>query len=100
MLEWLVPSSLFWPIAAIILGGSPLEFRGGGMVRHSIGLLITYGLFLVIWWVARAALRGPLGATAAMLAATAITSVLLPLTSRVAYRLIGVRITGPLFAGG
>lgn len=94
MVEWLVPISLFWIIAAVYLGGADIRIRGGSGPREMLGLLLTFGVFLGVWALLRMLvggfLNGPLTVAIALVGA----AVLLPLISRLTFRIVGVRITG------
>ena len=56
-MEWLVPICLFWTLAALYLGGWPVEIVGGGGVRQVIGLVNTFLLFIIVFAGLRAVLR-------------------------------------------
>ena len=92
MVEWLAPISLYWTMAALYLGGFPINIEGGGGGRHTLGVFITFALFLVVWFVARMVLRGPVGTVGAVISACLIATVLLPLLARGAFAVLGVRI--------
>lgn len=92
MLIWLVPVGLFWSFAALYLGGFAIEFEGGSGPRQVLGLLVTYVLFLVVWYAARLALGG-LGIVLGEIAFPLLVAVLtLPLTARIGFGLFGTRI--------
>ena len=93
MVEWLAPIALFWSTAALYLGGFRIEFKGGGALRHTGGLIGTFALYLVAWWALRAVLRGPLGTLGGIATACIIVTVLLPIISRIGFMIMGVRIT-------
>lgn len=91
MVEWLVPVSLFWALSALYLGGGHVRIEGGAL-RQFIGLLDTFVLYLVVWWVVRMLARGA-GVIPSILIATAIASLLLPVLSKVGFRIMGVRLS-------
>ncbi len=91
MVEWLVPVSLYWALAALYLGGGHVRIEGGA-VRQFIGLIDTYVLYLVVWWAVRAAVRG-MGVIPSVLIATAVASLLLPVLSKIGFRIMGVRLS-------
>jgi hypothetical protein len=80
-------------MTALYLGGFPLHMDGGGAGRQLAGLLVTFALYLVLWFAFRALLRGPLGTAGGIAVACLIATLLLPLLARVAFRILGVRIT-------
>lgn len=93
VVEWLPPICLFWTVIALYLGGFELEIRGGGGVRQLIGVLDTFVLYLAVWALLRMVLRGPLGTIGGIAAACVITTVLLPILSRIGFLIVRVRIT-------
>lgn len=93
MVEWLAPIALFWTMTALYLGGFPLHIEGGGAGRQLSGVLVTFTLYLAIWFALRALLRGPLGTVPGIAVSCLIATLLLPLLARVAFRILGVRIT-------
>jgi hypothetical protein len=80
-------------MAALYLGGFPLHVKGGGGGRHTLGVFVTFALYLLVWFGLRAALRGPAGTVGAVAFACLIATVLLPFLARIAFRVLGVRIT-------
>ncbi|MFQ5690510.1 MAG: hypothetical protein ACE5HQ_09590 [Gemmatimonadota bacterium] len=92
MVEWLVPVGLFWIAAAVYLGGMPVEIEGGGGVRQLLGLAVLFALFLVVWAAARAVLGGVGPRLGRVVLPTLVTVLLLPLTSRLAFRILGIRL--------
>jgi hypothetical protein len=93
VVEWLAPVALFWTMAALYLGGFPLTIEGGGGARQFLALLITFALYLAVWFGLRAVLRGPAGAIGGVAIACLVATVLLPLLARVGFRAFGVRIS-------
>lgn len=92
MVEWLVPVSLFWTLTALYLGGFRLDIQDGPGYRNLGGLLLSFALFLGAWWGLRAGLSAALPATAALVVATLIVILLLPVVTRVGFRALGLRI--------
>lgn len=92
MLEWLVPISLYWVVAAVYLGGFPLEFEGRSGVWQVIGILATFAAFLLVF----AGLRMALGGVGPMLGRivlpTTVAILVFPLLARLGFGLVGVRI--------
>jgi hypothetical protein len=93
VVEWLAPVALFWTMAALYLGGFPLKIEGGSGGRQFIALLVTFALYLAVWFGLRAVLRGPAGVVGGVIIACLIATVLLPLLARVGFRAFGVRIS-------
>ena len=92
MLEWLVPISMFWILAAIYLGGWPVEIVGGSGVKQVIGLVDSYVLYLVVWAILRAVLGGLGGLMWSVVIPTAVASLALPAIVWAGYIVVGVRI--------
>lgn len=92
MLEWLIPIGLFWIVAAIYLGGYPLEFENGSGPREILGLLLTLVLFVGVW----AGLRAALGSVGGFIGRVAIPTLVVAIgfgwLARVAFRVTGVTI--------
>lgn len=97
LVEWLTPVAAFWTLAAMYLGGTAIRIQGGGGLRQIGGLLVTFALFLGVFAAARAILSGTLGVTLTVIVGTGAAALLLPILSRVGFRVLGVRISG---AGG
>ena len=87
---WLVPVVLFWMVAALYFGGLTVEVRGGSGFGQFVGLLLTFGLFLVVWGVLHRLVGADTlkGVVVASLAAV----LALPIEARVGFRLMGARI--------
>ena len=93
MVEWLAPVALFWTMAALYLGGFPLNIEGGGGARQFLALIVTFALYLAVWFGLRSVLRGPAGAIGAVAIACLLATALLPLLARAGFRVFGVRIS-------
>jgi hypothetical protein len=90
-LVWLLPVGLFWPIAALYLGGM-LELRGGKPLVEMLGLGLCFVLSLVVWWGLRKVLT-PIGPKLGGIALpTALMLAALPLILIIGYRLVGIRL--------
>jgi hypothetical protein len=90
-LVWILPIGLFWPIAALYLGGM-LELKGGKPLIEMIGLVLCYVLSLGVWWVLRKLLT-PIGPKlGAIVLPTLLMLAALPLILIVGYRLVGIRL--------
>jgi hypothetical protein len=98
-MEWLVPLSAFWLIAALFLGGSPAEIEGGGGVRQLLGLVASLVIYLAVWFGLRAGLGAALPSALAIALATVVAAALIPIWCRLAYRVVGLQVVGPTFAG-
>ena len=92
MVEWLVPVSLFWTMAALYLGGFRLDIEDGPGIRNLGGLLISFALFLGVWWGLRTGLGAALPALAAVVVAVIVALLLLPVLTRIGFRAMGLRI--------
>lgn len=92
MVQWLVPVCLFATLSALFLGGFPIRFQGGGGPRELVGLLLSFGLYLVLWGALRAALTTPLGAAAGLIVPSAAASLAIPGICWAGFRMAGVRI--------
>lgn len=92
MVEWLVPVSLFWTLTALYLGGFRLDIQDGPGYRNLGGLLLTFVLFLVVWWAVRTGLGAALPLVAAVAVAALVAGLLLPVLTRVGFRVMGLRI--------
>ena len=87
---WLVPTVLFWLVAVLYFGGLTVEVRGGTGFRQFVGLMLTYGLFLVVWGV----LHSLVGADTAKgaLVASAVAVVGLPIEARLGFLVMGASV--------
>jgi hypothetical protein len=87
---WLVPVVLFWLVAVLYFGALTIEVRGGTGFRQFVGLVLTFGLFLVVWGV----LHSLVGADTVKgaLVASAVAVVGLPIEARVGFRLMGASV--------
>ena len=90
---WLIPLALFWPLAALYLGGTAIRIEGGGGVRQIAGLLLHFALFLGVWLGTRTLMTSLASGVVLTLVVPALLVVLLlPVLARVAFRIVGVRI--------
>ncbi len=92
VVAWLAPLALFWSVAALYLGGFPIQIEGGGGGRHLLGLAGTLVLYLVVWYLLRLGLNSVVPPIGAVIFACALTVLLLPLLAKIAFRIVGVRI--------
>ena len=89
MLDWLLAGVLFWVASAIYFGGLERDVHGGTGLRQFLGLLVTYAIFLGVWF----ALHRVIGPTAkGLLIASAGAALLLPLWARLGFMVVGARV--------
>jgi hypothetical protein len=100
MAEWLVPIALFWTLSALYLGGFPIRIVGGSGLTQFLGLVLTFALYLVVWWALRMGIQSALPSIATVIVATLVASALFPVLSLVAFRVFGIRITRGAHAHG
>jgi hypothetical protein len=100
MVEWLVPISLFWTLSALYLGGFAIHIEDRGALRQVVALLLMFVFYLVVFWAVRTGLGGAMPAIPAVIVASLVAGVLIPLLARVAFRAFGVRISGAAHAHG
>ena len=93
MVSWLVPISVFWIVAALYLGGAAIRIEGGGGPRQLSGLALLFVLFMVVGVVGRVLLTDIVGAGFAVVFATLLGVILVPALAKLAFRVVGVRIT-------
>ena len=89
---WLVPICGFLLVGSMYLGGAPIRFRGGGGVRQTLGLLLSFAAFLTVAVLLRGLLDGVMHTFFAVLLSTIAALLLLPVVCRVGFRVMGVRI--------
>lgn len=89
---WLVPICAFLIAAPMYYGGMPIRFEGGGGVRQSGGLLLSFAAYLAAAVLLRGLLEGAMPLFFAVLLSTIAALLLVPAISRVAFRIFGVRI--------
>lgn len=94
MVPWLVPIALFWPLAALYLGGAAITMEGGGGVRQASGLLLHFVSYLGIYALLRAGLSGLIGPVlGGVVVPIVLTSILLPVLAKLAFGIAGVRLS-------
>ena len=93
MIGWLVGITAYWTLAALYLGGASIEIEGGGGGRQLAGVFLHFAIFLVVYTVARSLLGAMLNAGLGVGLGLVVGAVLLPITAKLAFRLVGVRIT-------
>lgn len=96
---WLVPICAFLIAAPMYYGGFPIRFEGGGGIRQSGGLLVSFAVYLAAAVLLRGALEGMMSTFFAVVISTIVALLLVPLISRLVFRVFGVRIVGAEEAG-
>lgn len=89
MLDWLWAGILFWVASAIYFGGLERDIHGGTGFRQFLGLLVTYVIFLAVWFFIHKAI-GP--TPKGLLIALAGAALLLPLEARLGFMVVGARV--------
>lgn len=94
MVAWLVPIALFWPLAAMYLGGAAITIEGGGGVRQMGGLFLHFATYLLVYALLRAGLSALIGPVlGGIVVPIVVASALVPLLGRLSFRALGVRIS-------
>lgn len=92
MLEWLIPLGAFFPFVALYLGALRIEPAGGRGVQQVVGLLLTLVIYVIVWRVLHAALGGVGPILGGVVLTTVVTTLLLPLETRLGYLVVGVKL--------
>ena len=92
LLNTLLPTMLFWILAATYLGGWAVELRGGRGPQQVIGLLLSFVLFVVVWEVLHRVFLGFGPVLGGIVITSFIATALLPPLTWVAYKLVGVTV--------
>jgi hypothetical protein len=93
VIEWLLPLSLFFIGTSLYLGALNVAIEGGTGTRQVLGFVTTLVLYLAFWRLVRFGLGAAgLGLVPQELASTVIALALLPILTRVAFMLFGVRV--------
>ena len=90
MLDWLMAGILFWVAAALYFGGMQHDVQGGTGFRQFVGLLVTYAVFLVVWFALYKAIGMP--SAKGLLIASAVAALLLPIEVRLGFMVVGARV--------
>lgn len=94
MVAWLIPIAVFWPLAALYLGGAPITIEGGGGIRQTGGLFLHLAAFLIVYGLLRTGLSGLIGPVIGGIVVPIVAaSVLIPTLGRLTFRAVGVRVT-------
>lgn len=97
---WLVPICGFLLVGSMYLGGAPIRIEGGGGVRQTLGLILSFAAFLAVAVLLRSLLAGGMHMFFAVLISTVAALLLLPLVCRLGFRVVGVRIVKVEEGGG
>ena len=94
MVAWLVPIALFWPLAALYVGGAAIKIEGGGGGRQLLGLLLLFTSYLGVYALCRMFLTGFAGAAlGGIVFPVLIASIAIPTLTKVMFKLVGVSVT-------
>ncbi len=91
-MEWLLPICLLWILAALYLGGFPVDVVGGNGFRQVMGVIDSYVLFILVWALLRAVLGGLGGLLWTAVVPAVLVSLALPLIIWAGYIVVGVRV--------
>lgn len=97
---WLVPICAFLLVGSMYLGGGPIRIVGGGGVRQTGGLLVSFALFLGVAILLRGLLAGGMHMFFAVLLSTVAALMLLPVVCRLGFLVFGVRLERVEGGGG
>ncbi len=100
MIEWLPAVALYWTLAALYLGGAAIDIEGGGAGRQIAGILLHFVAFIVVFGLAKFLLQGMAGLALGVALGLVVAAILLPITAKLTFRLVGVRITSSSVAAG
>lgn len=89
---WLVPICAFLIVGSMYLGGAPIRIEGGGGLRQTLGLLLSFAAFMAAAILLRNLLDGGMHMFFAVLLSTIGALLLLPVVCRLGFRVVGVRI--------
>lgn len=89
---WLVPICAFLIAGPMYYGGMPIRIEGGGGVRQTGGLLVSFAAYLAAAVLLRGLLSGVVPLFFAVVLSTIAALLLVPAISRVAFRVFGVKI--------
>jgi hypothetical protein len=93
LMTMLFPLSLFWTLEATWLGGWPVDAHGGRGIQQVLGLAVSYVLWIVVWKALNAALVPVIGPVlGGIFVTTVLAAVLLPFTTWVSFKIVGVSI--------
>ena len=99
MIGWLPAVALYWTLAALYLGGAAIDIEGGAG-RQVGGLFLHFVVFVAVFGVTRILLQGMVGFPLGVALGLVVAAILLPITAKLTFRLVGVRITSSSVAAG
>ena len=100
MIFWLPAVALYWTLAALYLGGAAIDIEGGGPGRQIAGILLHFVAFIAVFGLAKFLLQYLVGDALGVALGLVVASILLPITAKLTFRLVGVRITSSRVAAG
>lgn len=92
VVHWLVPICAFLVAAPMYYGGMAIRIEGGGGVRQTGGLMVSFAAYLAAAILLQGLLEGVMSAFFAVLISTIVALLLVPLISRVGFRVFGVKV--------
>ena len=92
VVHWLVPISAFLVAAPMYYGGMAIRIEGGGGVRQTGGLLVSFAVYLAGAVLLQGFLEGVMAAFFAVVVSTVVALLLVPLISRLGFLVFGVKI--------
>ncbi len=95
VVHWLVPICAFLVAAPMYYGGMAIRIEGGGGGRQTAGLLVSFGIYLAAAVFLEGLLEGIMAAFFAVTVSTVVALLLVPVISRVGFRVFGVKIVRP-----
>lgn len=96
---WLVPISAFLIASPMYYGGMAIRFEGGGGIRQTGGLLLSFAVYVAAAVLLRGVLEGVVPLFFAVVLSTIAALLLVPLLSRLSFRAFGVKIVRTREAG-
>lgn len=89
---WLVPICAFLVAGPMYYGGMEIRIEGGGGVRQTGGLLVSFAGYLAAAVLLRGLLEGAMTTFFAVVVSTIVALLLVPLISRAGFRVFGVKV--------
>lgn len=89
---WLVPISAFLVAAPMYYGGMPVRLEGGGGVRQTGGLLLSFAAYLAAAVLLRGLMAGLMPRFFAVVLSTIVALLLVPVISRLGFLVFGVKV--------
>jgi hypothetical protein len=91
-LVWILPVGLFWPIAALHLGGLLAVQGDAKPLKELLGLTLGFLLALGIWWGLSKALGAIGPVLGGILLPTGVMLAALPFILMIGFRMVGLRL--------